>query len=264
MNGIYRALAELEEKGEGGVLCTIVGSQGSTPRHEGSKLLLYPDGHFIGSVGGGEVEGRVITEAGQALLDGRIRLLRYEMVNPQQGDPGVCGGTLEVFVEPLKPKPTLLIIGGGHVGNAIAHLAHWLGFRVGVSDDRPEFCTLEANPDADFFMPVPMVEIPSKMSITPYTYIVLPTRGMAVDVKGLPILLETKAAYIGLIGSRRRWLMTRKSLVEAGVAEEKVKRINVPMGLELKAETPEEIAVSIMAEIIMLRNGGTGKSMKIN
>jgi xanthine dehydrogenase accessory factor len=109
-----------------------------------------------------------------------------------------------------------------------------------------------------------MAEIPSKMSITPYTYIVLPTRGMAVDVKGLPILLETKAAYIGLIGSRRRWLMTRKSLVEAGVAEEKVNRINAPMGLELKAETPEEIAVSIMAEIIMLRNGGTGKSMKIN
>lgn len=263
MNGIYRALAELEEKGEGGVLCTIVGSQGSTPRHEGSKLLLYPDGHFIGSVGGGEVEGRVINEAGQALLDGRIRLLRYDMVNPQHGDPGVCGGTLEVFVEPLKPKPTLLIIGGGHVGNAIAHLAHWLGFRVGVSDDRPEFCTPEANPDADFFVPVPMAEVPSKMSITPYTYIVLPTRGMAVDVKGLPTLLETKAAYIGLIGSRRRWLMTKRALVEAGVPDEKVSRINAPMGLELKAETPEEIAVSILAEIIMLRNGGTGQSMKI-
>ncbi len=264
MNGIYRALAELEERGEGGVLCTIIDSHGSTPRHEGSKLLLYSDGHFIGSVGGGEVEGRVIAEARQALLDGNTRLLRYEMVSLQQGDPGICGGTLEVFVEPLKPKPTLLIIGGGHVGNAIAHLAHWLGFTVGVSDDRLEFCTPEANPDADFFVPVPMTEIPTKMSITPYTYIVMPTRGMAVDVKGLPTLLETKAAYIGLIGSRRRWLMTRKALVEAGLPEEKVNRINAPMGLELKAETPEEIAVSIMAEIIMLRNGGTGQSMKIN
>ena len=263
MSTIYRALADLEEKGEGGVLCTIVGTQGSTPRHEGSKLLLYPDGHFIGSVGGGEVEGRVIKEAAQALLDGKTKLLSYDMVNPQQGDPGVCGGTLEVFVEPLKPKPILLVIGGGHVGKALAHLAHWLGFRVGVSDDRPEFSTPEANPDADFFVPVPMAEVPSKISITPYTYIVLPTRNMAIDVKGLPVLLESKAAYIGLIGSRRRWLLTKKTLVEAGVPEEKVNRINAPMGLELKAETPEEIAVSIMAEIIMLRNGGTGQSMKI-
>jgi len=263
MNKIYRALAELEEKGEGGVLCTIIGSQGSTPRHEGSKLLLYPDGHFIGSVGGGEVEGRIIKEAAQAFLDGRTRLLKYDMVDPQQGDPGVCGGTVEVFVEPLQPKPTLLVIGGGHVGKAIAHLAQWLGFRVGVSDDRPEFCTPEANPDADFFVLAPMAEVPAKISISPYTYIVLPTRGMAVDVKGLPPLLETRAAYIGLIGSRRRWLLTRKALVDAGVPEEKINRINAPMGLELKAETPEEIAVSVMAEIIMLRNGATGQSMKI-
>jgi len=264
MNMIYRALAELEEKGEGGVLCTIVGSQGSTPRHEGSKLLLFPDGHFIGSVGGGEVEGRVIKEAAQALTDGKTRRLSYEMVDPQQGDPGVCGGTVEVFIEPLKPKPTLLVVGGGHVGKAIAHLAHWLGFKVGVSDDRPEFCTPEANPDADFFVQATMTEIPAKLTITPYTYIVLPTRNMGVDVKGLPALLETKAGYIGLIGSRRRWALTKKALLEAGVPKENVDRINAPMGLELKAETPEEIAVSIMAEIIMLRNGGTGQRMKIN
>ena len=102
------------------------------------------------------------------------------------------------------------------------------------------------------------------MSITPYTYIVLPTRNMGVDVKGLPVILETKAAYIGLIGSRRRWTLTKKALLEAGIPEEKVNRIHAPMGLELKAETPEEIAVSIMSEIIMLRNGGTGLSMKIN
>ena len=260
---IFRALAELEEQGEGGVLCTIIGSQGSTPRHEGSKLLLYPDGHFIGSVGGGEVESRVIKEAAQALLDGKTRLLSYEMINPQQGDPGVCGGTVEVFVEPLKPKPTLLVVGGGHVGKAITHLAHWLGFRVGVSDDRPEFCTPEANPDADFFVDAPMGEIPAKMAITPYTYIVLPTRNMGVDVQGLPALLDTKAGYIGVIGSRRRWSLTKKALGEAGVSAEKINRIYAPMGLELRAETPEEIAVSIMAEIIMLRNGGTGKSMKL-
>lgn len=259
---IFRALAELEEKGDGAILCTIVSSQGSTPRHTGSKLLLYPDGHFIGTVGGGEVESRVIQEAKQAYLEEKPRFLSYKMVNPQEGDPGVCGGTVEVYIEPILPRPTLLIIGGGHVGKAVAHLAHWLDFRVIVSDDRPEFCTLEQNPDADIFLPVSMTEIPQQLEITPNTFIVLTTRGMAIDVKGMPVLMNTPAAYIGVIGSKRRWLATQKELLNLGITEKSLGRIHSPMGLELNAETPEEIAVSIMAEIVMLMRGGSGKSMK--
>lgn len=261
--GILAALAELEEKGLGGVLCTIVETRGSTPRHEGSKMLVYPDGHFIGTVGGGEVENRVREEAAQALRDGKTRLLHYNMIDPKQGDPGVCGGQLEIFVEPYLPQPTLLIIGGGHVGKAVAHLGKWLGFRIAVSDDRVEYCTLEENPDADLFYPIRMEELPGQLKITPWTFMVLTTRGMAVDVAGMPALLDSEAAYIGVIGSKRRWISTKKALINQGVPEEKIKRVVSPIGLELKAETPEEIAVSIMAQIIMLRNGGTGQPMQM-
>ncbi len=260
---IFQALANLENNNESGVLCTIVLSRGSTPRHTGSKMLVYPDGTFIGTVGGGEVESRVREEAIAAIKDGQPRLLKYDMVNPAEGDPGVCGGQLEVYVEPILAKPTLLIVGGGHVGRAVAHLARWLDFTVAVSDDRPEFCTPEANPDAQVFYPIKMGDLPSQMKITPQTFIVLTTRGVDVDVLGLPELLNSSAGYIGVIGSKRRWTVTRKALMDAGVKEQVINRVHSPIGLELNAETPEEIAVSILAEIIMLRNGGSGKQMKM-
>lgn len=263
MLSIYQALVELENNGESGALCTIIRSRGSTPRHAGSKMLVYPNGNFIGTVGGGEVEIRVINEALESLKDGKPRLLSYEMVDPDKGDPGVCGGQLEVYVEPFQPKPTLLIIGGGHVGKAVAHLARWLSFRVLISDDREEFCTPEANPDADAFFPGKMNLLPELVNITSQTYIVLTTRGVAVDIEGLPALLRSHAGYIGVIGSRRRWTVARKALEEAGVPVELLGKVHSPIGLELHAETPEEIAVSIMAEIIMIRNGATGKPMKI-
>ncbi len=259
----YQALVDLEQSGEGGALCVIVSSRGSTPRHVGSKMLVYPDGHFIGTVGGGEVESRVITAALAALQDGKPRLLAYDMVDPAQGDPGVCGGQLEVYVEPVLSQATVVIIGGGHVGKAVARLAKWLNYRVAVSDDRTEFCTPEANPDAEAFYPVPMGDLPDHLKISPQTYLVLTTRGASVDIEGLAPLLDSPAGYIGVIGSRRRWAVTRKGLLEKGVPAEKLDRVHSPMGLELNAETPEEIAVSIMAEIIMLRNGGSGQQMKM-
>lgn len=262
MASLYRALAELEEKNESGAICTIISSHGSTPRHVGSKMLVYTDGNILGTVGGGEMENRVIAEARQAILDGKPRVLEYSMADPKRGDPGVCGGQVEIFVEPLQPKPTLVVVGGGHVGKAVAHLAHWLGFRVAVNDDRPEFCTPEAVPDADEYHFLPVTQLPQHLEITPWTYVVLTTRGVNVDVQGLPALLETPAAYIGVIGSRRRWATARSQLLERGVPEEKLARVRSPMGLELNAETPEEIAVSIMAEIIMLRNGGDGRVMR--
>ena len=258
---VYKALAKLEEENEAGALCTLIRSQGSTPRHSGSKMLVYQDGSIIGTVGGGEVENRVIEEAVQSIKDGKPRLLEYNMSDPERGDPGVCGGQMEVFVEPIQSKPTLVIIGAGHVGKAVAHLAHWLGFRVVINDDRPEFCTSEAVPDGDEYLPAPLAELPQRLKITPWTYLALTTRGVNIDVQGLPALLETQAAYIGVIGSQRRWSVALKQLSEMGVPEEKLKQVRSPIGLELNAETPEEIAVSIMAEIIMLRHGGDGRVM---
>lgn len=252
---ILAAMAALENSGEAGAVCTIVETRGSTPRHAGSKMLVYADGSFSGTVGGGEIEQRVLHEALVSLTDGHPRLLIYQMVDPAHGDPGICGGEVKVYVEPIIPPATVIVIGGGHVGKAVAHLAKWLGFRVAISDDRAEFCTPEANPDADFFLPVSMQDLPQHYNINPQTYLVLTTRGMNVDLPGLPALLETTAGYIGLIGSRKRWLTTRKALIESGVSEEKLMRVKSPIGIEIQAETPEEIAVSIMAEIIHLRNG---------
>jgi xanthine dehydrogenase accessory factor len=263
MISIFEALSDLEKKGKSGALCTIIETSGSTPRHEGSKMLVYPDGKFLGTVGGGEIESRVIQEALESLKDSKTRLLHYEMIDPKAGDPGVCGGQVNIFVEPILAKPLMLIIGGGHVGKAVAHLAKWSGFRVAVSDDRAELCNSEANPDADEFYPCQMADLPQQVEINPSTYIVLTTRGVAVDIPGLPPLLETDARYIGLIGSKRRWLTTQKQLISSGIPEETINRIHSPIGLDLKAETPEEIAISIMAEVIMVRYGGSGYLMKL-
>ena len=262
MDPIYQALSQLEAAGESCALCTVVKSEGSTPRHVGSKMLVYPDGHFIGTVGGGDLEHRVIDEAWMAITDGSPRLLHYNMADPSRGDPGVCGGQVEVFVEPILPPPTVVVIGAGHVGKAVAHLAKWLGFRVAVCDDRAEFANKATVPDADAYYPIPMNELPGHLKIDRRTFLVLTTRGSSVDAAGMPPLLETPAAYIGVIGSRRRWATTVKALEAAGLPKDRLARVHSPMGLELRAETPEEIAVSIMAEILMIRDKGTGEPMR--
>lgn len=258
---VYQKIAELQANGQPAALCTVARTSGSVPRRAGSKMLVFADGSIEGSVGGGEMEARVIAEALAAMKDGKPRLVHYELRDPASGDPGVCGGIVEVFVETIKPEETILIIGAGHVGKAVAHLADWLGFRVALSDDRVELCTPEQAPEAQAFYPVQMADLPEQMPVNPQTYIVLSTRNMQVDVEGLPALLETPAAYIGVIGSRRRWTTARKALEAAGVAKKQLDRVHSPMGLELNAETPEEIALSIMSEIVMLKRGGDGKRM---
>lgn len=260
---IWQVLTELERNNQAGALCTVVHSSGSTPRHEGSKMVVFPDGTFVGTVGGGEVEGRVIQEALASFTDGKTRRLEYSLIDPKRGDPGGCGGTMEVYVEPILPQATLVVIGGGHVGKAVAHLAKWLNFRVVVCDDRPEFTSNEVNPDADVLLNIPMGELPDHISIGPFTYIVLTTRGADVDAAGLPDLVKKcNPAYLGVIGSKRRWATTRKGLVDAGISEEMISKIHSPIGIELQAETPEEIALSILAEVLMCRRQASGKSMK--
>jgi xanthine dehydrogenase accessory factor len=244
-------------------LCTIIRARGSVPRHVGSKMLVYGDGRTEGTIGGGEMESRVVAEALEALKTRQARLVAYALVNPKDGDPGVCGGEVEVFVEPIKPEPTLLVIGGGHVGRALVHLGQWLGFRVALSDDRAEFCNPQAVPGADEYLLGPMADLPGRFTFTAETYIVMPTRGVPVDVGGLPVLLAQPHAYLGVIGSRRRWLTARQQLEAQGVPPEQLDSVHAPMGLELNAETPEEIAVSILSEIILLRRGGTGQPMRV-
>lgn len=224
-------------------------------------MLVYPDGKFIGTVGGGELENRVIKAALQSIKDGKAQTLEYSMADPSRGDPGVCGGQVEVFVEPILPTPTLVVIGAGHVGKAVVHLAKWLGFRVAVCDDRVEFCNPESTPGADEYYPIEMGKLAEKLKVTEHTYLVVTSRGSSVDAVGLPSLIESQAAYIGVIGSKRRWATTVKALKEKGLSEELLNKAHSPIGLELQAETPEEIAVSIMAEVLMVKDKGTGKPM---
>jgi len=243
-------------------LCTIVNTKGAVPRHAGSKMLVFPDGRIVGTVGGGEIENRVLEEALTSLRDGRTRFLNYEMIDIEKGDPGICGGTVTIFVEPFLRPATVVVIGAGHVGKAVIHLASWLGFRVVVSDDREDLCNATSAPGADQYLPVSMCEIPKQIAIDSQTYFVLVTRGVDVDVAGLPAILETDAAYIGLIGSKKRWQHTHEKLLQNGIPEDKIMRIKTPIGLSIHAETPNEIAVSIMAEIIAQRNEGKRHTRK--
>jgi xanthine dehydrogenase accessory factor len=249
------------EHGRNFALVIIIRSHGSVPRHERSKMLVFSDRSTEGTIGGGEMENLVIEEAIEALADGKTRLLHYNFNDPGEGDPGVCGGEIDVYVEPVQSKPTLLVFGVGHVGKAVAYLGHWADFRVIVADDRAEFAKKENAPGADEAIHCELSQLADKIEIDANTYLILTTREVTLDVAGLPNLLQSPAAYIGVIGSRRRWETTAGLLLEAGVSEELIARVSSPIGLEINAETPEEIAVSILSELIMLRRGGSGERM---
>jgi xanthine dehydrogenase accessory factor len=258
---IYEAILEAERTGQLAALATVVRARGSVPRHETSKMLVYADGRIVGTVGGGELENRTIEEARKVAIAGNAHILSHSLVDPSHGDAGVCGGEVEVFIEPITPPARLLILGAGHVGRALAHLAKWMGYHVVVTDDRADLCTRDFIPDADEFVVGPMAEAMSQLRIDQRTYVACVTRGYLFDVDALPVLLDTPAPYIGVIGSRRRWTMALRGLRDQGVSDESLARVRAPIGLEIEAETPEEIAVSIMAEIVMLRRGGTGEPM---
>jgi xanthine dehydrogenase accessory factor len=254
-------LVAAQEQGEPVVLATIIRERGSVPRHAGSKMLIYSDGRILGTIGGGEMESRVIEAAAAVLSEGQPRIHPYKLVDPSEGDPGVCGGEVEIFLEPYRSPKTIYVIGCGHVGRAVAFLAGWLGFRVVVTDDRVELATPELVPGADVYLPGSIEEALAAVKVTTTTYIVVVTRNVLVDRQVLPQLLATPAPYIGIIGSRRRWQETKKLLGEDGMSAGELARFHSPIGLELNAETPEEIAVSIMAEVIMLHRRGTGERM---
>lgn len=258
---ILQALLAAQKAGEPVVLATVIKSRGSVPRHAGTKMLVYADGRIKGTIGGGEMEARVVTAAQECLHTGQTCVVPYALVDPQRGDPGVCGGEVEIYLEPYQPPPTVFVIGCGHVGRAVAALAHWLGYRVVVNDDRADLATLENIPDADLYLPGDIDQALAQFKVTSNTFIVLVTRNVLVDRQILPRLARTPAPYIGVMGSRRRWAETRRLLEADGLSAAELARIHSPLGLELNAESPAEIAVSVLAEIIMLRRAGTGERM---
>jgi xanthine dehydrogenase accessory factor len=260
-SAILQELLAAQGKGTPVALATVIRARGSVPRHAGAKMLVYEDGHFSGTIGGGEMEARVLAAAREALADGETRLVPYSLVDPKRGDPGVCGGEVEIYVEPYLPPATVYVIGVGHVGRAVAGLAHWLGYRVIVSDDREELASPQHVPEADIYLPGALPAALEQQPISRSTYVVLLTRNVLIDRQILPAILTSPAPYIGIIGSRRRWEHTKELLREDGIDEALFSRVHSPVGLELGAETPEEIAVSIMAQIILQRRGGDGQAM---
>jgi xanthine dehydrogenase accessory factor len=260
---VYEALLEAQAHGEPVALVTVISVQGSVPRHAGSKMAVRADGSIVGTVGGGAMEALVIKEALAALADGQTRLPSYTLNDLSSGDPGICGGTVQVFIEPVGLIPTLLVIGIGHIGKALAALGKWAGYRVVISDDREALCNPGYLPGMDGYVVCKPGEIVAHTVINGRTYVAAVTRGMPIDLDLIPALLNTEAAYIGLIGSRRRWALTTQALKEQrGLTDAQLLRVYAPIGLELNAETPQEIAISILAQIIQVRRGGTGEPMQ--
>ena len=250
---LVRAALDAVDRGEAVVVATVVETEWSVPRHAGSKMLVFADRRQVGTIGGGEMEARVIDAAVEVLLSSRApRLVNFDLVDPAAGDPGVCGGTITLYLEPLLPEASIVVVGCGHVGKAVADLAHWLGYRVTAVDDRAELATADQVPTADQVFAGPIADVIGRAAITDQTHIVVVTRNMAVDLDAIPAALATSARSIGVMGSKRRWAHTRQRLLERGVAAEQLDRVRSPIGLEIGAETPEQIAMSIMAEITAL------------
>jgi xanthine dehydrogenase accessory factor len=197
---IYEQLSKLRNAGKPVVLCIITKTSGSTPRRAGTKMLVYPDGSISGTIGGGKLESKVIKEALKSLKAGKPILISYSLSDPDKGDPGVCGGQMEVYVEPILKQETLIVIGAGHVGKALAQLGSWLGFKVVLADDRSGYANKENAPDVDSFIEGSLDEIIESLNIHENSKLVLTTRNLDIDVEILPHILACNPKYIGVIG----------------------------------------------------------------
>jgi len=248
---IYEELIRLKKEGRCSVLATIVQCLGSSPQKEGSKMLVRDDGTIVGTLGGGCLEAAVIQAALMAMKDERPMTIPFELTEKQGGL--VCGGRVLVYVEPVIPDPVLFILGAGHVGKALAKVARFSGFRVRVCDDRSEHANRENIPEAHEIMIHEFATVFESLVIPEHAYIVVATRGHNHDLDAVKASLRTEARYIGLLGSRRKKALLFKALADAGFSQEEINRVHIPVGLPIKSVTPEEIAISIIAQVIQKR-----------
>ena len=251
----YRQMADAVTAGQSAALATVVGVEGSAPREVGAKMVVYADGCTEGTVGGGKMEALVIQAAVEAIGTGQSRLVHYDLREVDAGDPGICGGTVDVYIDVALPSPTLLLVGAGHVAMPVSEVAAMCGFRVVVVDDRADMASEERFPRAAERIAADIVESVRGYSVTPQTYVVIVTRGHALDEEVLREVIEQPAAYIGMIGSRRKVHTIFQHLREAGVDEARIERVHSPIGLNIGSQTPAEIAVSIVGEMIAARRG---------
>jgi xanthine dehydrogenase accessory factor len=251
---IFAEIAKLRKEGRKAALATIIQVQGSIPSYESSKILVRDDGSIVGTVGGGCVEAEVWSVAQEVMREEKPRRLHFNLnARPELDNGLICGGSLDIFVEPILAVPTAFIFGGGHVSLYVSRVASIAGFDTVVMDDRPAFANPERFPEAAETHAGPWEEIFPKLKINGFSYIVLVTRGHKGDLTCLRWALTTPARYIGMIGSKRKFIEIAKVLEGEGVPVEKLERVHSPVGLDIGALTPEEIAVAIVAEMIAVR-----------
>lgn len=254
-----KALEEVE-KGREVAIATITKVEGSTPRGVGAVMAVLKDGSMYGTVGGGTLEKRIIELCLEAIEEGESRTENIPL--HEKGVEMICGGEVDVFIQVYKNKPKLLIAGGGHVGYAIYNLASLLDFHVVVFEDREEFLTEERFPKAGELVLGNIKENLENYPIDENSYIVIVTRGHSYDEESLGAVANSKAKYIGAIGSKKKVTTMMKNLKDKGVSEESLNRVYSPIGLKISDGSPEEIALSIMAEILIVKNQGELLHMK--
>jgi xanthine dehydrogenase accessory factor len=259
---LFEEVLRLRRAGQRAVMATIVHTNGSIPSFESSRMLVREDGSILGTIGGGCVEAEVWAAAKDVLKAEAPRKMTFNLNNEASYDNGlICGGTLEVFVEPILPQPTLYIFGGGHVSMALAAAAHTAGFNIGVIDDREQFANLERFPMATEVY-TSYEEAYEKIKPNASSYLVIVTRGHRDDMRVLGWAVGTEARYIGMIGSKRKVLSVYKALEQEGIDPHKFDDVHAPVGLDIGALTPYEIAISIAAELIAVRRGAAGLAHK--
>jgi len=251
---IFEEIARMRKVGRKAALATIINVQGSVPSYETSKILIRDDGSILGTVGGGCVEADVWAAAQDVMREEKPRRLHFNLNENPDADQGlVCGGSLDIFIEPILATPTLYLFGGGHVSLAISKMAVVAGFETIVVDDRPAFANKERFPEALQTYAGEWEESFGRLQPNNFSYLVIATRGHKGDLTCLRWALTTPARFIGMIGSKRKLIEFSKVLAAEGVPEDQLDRIHSPVGLDIGALTPGEIAVAVVAEMVAVR-----------
>jgi len=257
---VLEELVRLRHLGQRCALATIVGSHGPIPSYEGAKLLVREDGTMVGTVGGGCIEAEVFSTAREVLHTGKPRRLAFDLAQEIAYDSGlVCGGQLEIFVEPIIPPPRAYIFGAGHISKSLSKVAGLAGFAPVVVDERESFARRDRFPEAEEVLAGEWEEVCAKLPVSETSFIVIVTRGHRDDLRVLRWAAGTPARYVAMIGSQRKVVALARQLEEEGVPRQALERIHAPMGLDIGAVTPEEIAVATVAEMIAVRrNAASG------
>jgi len=248
---LYEEIVALRRLGRRGALATIINVRGSIPSFNTAKMLVRDDGSIVGTIGGGCVEAEVWQAAREVMEQEKPRTLTFNLNQDPKFDTGlVCGGTLEIYIEPVLPVPVLYLFGAGHVAYSVYKVARVAGFDVVVADDRESYANRERFPDAREVIATDFDETMPKIVPNENSYIVIVTRGHRDDMRILRWAVQTEARYIGMIGSKRKVISIYKELEKEGLPAHLFEKVMAPIGLEIGAVTPEEIAVSIVAEMI--------------